>query len=1747
MDRYAIESIPEESIAVYQVPGPPLMVKRCDFRPGAHGTVSSYHMLADSAGSSACRFMCRAVKKIIDCRELNALVRCRSFGKGSHPNIVKCYRWWKEGELYSFDMDQYETELFDLLSADGYVHHEERTKAVFRQLASALHHMHLCGVAHNDVKLENVLINTHATTEETTWTPVLIDLSCSTPAHQRLPRFVGSVPAAAPEVLRMGPPFDPRASDVWALGIVLHALVTGAFPWDAAVDSPKQRHRPGDERVLPTDPRFCAYSQNGTLVCADSFHPSMDDLSFPLLDSTGLHTPSANVSPNVTGFFFCVVCGRSAGGFTLGPPGSRGVGAPEQARGGHERGLQVQEYITLGLFLEPFLNKFERGIFNIFYLGRLESPLPRLKTAFFIIQTLQLFFQLVAIPAVFSLSLWVQIPIWVLDASLTRLTLGVLYALFGVAAFATLAAAVVSVVLGLVVTKDTGAAQWPLRIVRGFYFLLSWILFVPAFGIFLDVVDCTYRPGGVVTHDLFPTVACWALPHAVPSALSLLLILVFLVFAAGNALFVFPSAGFDSRSRGRFDLLVVRLPSPTSAPYAAQSLMPLPLRPSALSSAPTVVAQLLAKCLIVCAERVLTVHTVLRVVLIMASTGVVLVMLLWMLPYHTRLANMMFMGEYWVCFLAALEWSILHLALPQYADGWVPFVILMGASLNPQPPSLEGEKGGPSSPGFHFSSNNRFHLRRAADIRYTATLALNRADVRRLLSTIQPAVTPNTPGPRILCPPQLLPALLAACQISHIRMSALAPPPITPTAGEGTTASSAALEDGAQLLGGDLPSADAVVARCRWSLSVEWATRFLRWKETVGDARLQALAKAIYAKGTTKFPESHGLLLNYAEFLYVRPLPAMPTCPTCPSCGTYYHPWTPPTCISYSKISAALCSLRDHSHRLARVWAFLMRPHLDVQSLPPLLDSAVAHANTALEAYSSLIKSFPTNVPLLRAYGSLLQDLYGDTDLSDTLFIQADQLEEEKGGGGGTGGTDGESMAGHSVANTAKKGSLGRAPSVASRQTRSQMSLTMGEGGTGFDYRSVIAFLLRRHKGAAAHDASSEDGAEEVTGGCTPLRATTWAVFLLTVVTVAFLAGCLVILYTAVDASNDMGAILVGNSNCSVMVQKMAYVSRKIFESMMEGGTLRPDGSYNVDNFTLSAFWKPKVQGWVAKLTVLANTMNTIIQATGARGALREAWTVRPMPPSTPRVVTDFIPLPSSSRLPGISLAPLAGQTWEYPVALPVVSEGVLTTINFATANLWALAEDMIGKSRHVGLSGIAQLDPGQHETSPFYTGACALLFFLGGVLINYLSLRYVARERRGVMAFYTNLPRDVVRAEYARLKKNKEAEETGPHPASPPAANRGCAAAGGDELRGTNTPDCRPARAASADAPPQTLEEVDDEASGDMVAPPSLVPPRGAGTASPARRSPVLGSAVTSSPVVPDDEGTEGGDVVAPSPVSMAVPATPLMAPGPLPLGPDLHKRMQVSLEDLPTSSDEDADGGSPESRRRGHPSLRHPSATGAVGGLPATASIPENPLASLLAMTQASQQAASASLLPPLSDRANQVDEQEEEGRPTVASLTTAPVPKLSSGEAADSEKDGGGAEGEDEGEEKSEARLEAESKRKEAVRKLPATAVISKNLIIRLTVAVVFSTFFILGTGFVGYSQASSVTPFFGQVAAYGARGAQLAQTNVLVYQLIYNHTIAYSPFAGVDPAVVARVRYLSVSTHPGRDSSYLLSVA
>jgi len=109
---------------------------------------------------------------------------------------------------------------------------EKEARNVFHQLAKSLEYCHEMGVAHKDVKLENIVIDKK-------WKTTLIDFGfCEFGSVGTLSsRFDGTLDYMAPEML-LRSPFNPFKADVFALGVMLFVLLTGNFPWGF-----KQRYR----------------------------------------------------------------------------------------------------------------------------------------------------------------------------------------------------------------------------------------------------------------------------------------------------------------------------------------------------------------------------------------------------------------------------------------------------------------------------------------------------------------------------------------------------------------------------------------------------------------------------------------------------------------------------------------------------------------------------------------------------------------------------------------------------------------------------------------------------------------------------------------------------------------------------------------------------------------------------------------------------------------------------------------------------------------------------------------------------------------------------------------------------------------------------------------------------------------------------------------------------------------------------------------------------------------------------------------------------------------------------------------------------------------------------------------------------------------------------------------------------------------------------------------------------------------
>ncbi len=93
-------------------------------------------------------------KKRLDSVYLNREVEI--FQKCSHPNIVKCYAYFKKDDYVYTLLELAESDLFSL--ARGPSLSEEEIHSYFKQIVSAVAYLHAQEIVHRDIKPENVLL-----------------------------------------------------------------------------------------------------------------------------------------------------------------------------------------------------------------------------------------------------------------------------------------------------------------------------------------------------------------------------------------------------------------------------------------------------------------------------------------------------------------------------------------------------------------------------------------------------------------------------------------------------------------------------------------------------------------------------------------------------------------------------------------------------------------------------------------------------------------------------------------------------------------------------------------------------------------------------------------------------------------------------------------------------------------------------------------------------------------------------------------------------------------------------------------------------------------------------------------------------------------------------------------------------------------------------------------------------------------------------------------------------------------------------------------------------------------------------------------------------------------------------------------------------------------------------------------------------------------------------------------------------
>ncbi|CDF39401.1 Serine/threonine protein kinase [Chondrus crispus] len=160
------------------------------------------------------------------CREV---VSCQLFGH--HPNLVQCIQIFEDDRFIYIVMElliggQMLPRVADTHFYPRYCENDVVT--LVRGLTRALTHLHKLGIAHRDVKPENILYASETLDPTVKLTDFgIAHTRCkTTPAHD----MVGTPLYVAPEVL-LRKPYG-CAADMWSLGVIVHILLTGYPPFD---------------------------------------------------------------------------------------------------------------------------------------------------------------------------------------------------------------------------------------------------------------------------------------------------------------------------------------------------------------------------------------------------------------------------------------------------------------------------------------------------------------------------------------------------------------------------------------------------------------------------------------------------------------------------------------------------------------------------------------------------------------------------------------------------------------------------------------------------------------------------------------------------------------------------------------------------------------------------------------------------------------------------------------------------------------------------------------------------------------------------------------------------------------------------------------------------------------------------------------------------------------------------------------------------------------------------------------------------------------------------------------------------------------------------------------------------------------------------------------------------------------------------------------------------------------------------
>ncbi|KAJ3318944.1 hypothetical protein HDV06_006933 [Boothiomyces sp. JEL0866] len=142
-----------------------------------------------------------------------------------HPNIIKIYKVFESpDDVYIVMAYAYNGDLASHVSKHGYLT-EIEARRIFRQIISAVDFIHSSHVVHRDLKLENILLDEYCNALVTDF-----GLGRAFQVSDYMKTFCGTPTYSPPEMIS-AKPYNGTKIDIWAMGVILYAMVAGHLPF----------------------------------------------------------------------------------------------------------------------------------------------------------------------------------------------------------------------------------------------------------------------------------------------------------------------------------------------------------------------------------------------------------------------------------------------------------------------------------------------------------------------------------------------------------------------------------------------------------------------------------------------------------------------------------------------------------------------------------------------------------------------------------------------------------------------------------------------------------------------------------------------------------------------------------------------------------------------------------------------------------------------------------------------------------------------------------------------------------------------------------------------------------------------------------------------------------------------------------------------------------------------------------------------------------------------------------------------------------------------------------------------------------------------------------------------------------------------------------------------------------------------------------------------------------------------------